>query len=162
MLERSPEALLPQQPRSRAAKRRLLVLLTEFYFFRSIKREIVPLELRDGFEIHVAARGGDLTDLDREPGINIIDLDWKRSSSMLRTIFAFIPEILRIRALLREVKPDLLLNVALKPSVIGGIAAMGTGIGVVHTVTGFGFLFHARSLLAHLVQMVFGAVFRLS
>ena len=47
-----------------------------------------------------------------------------------------------LRKLLREIKPDILHNVSLKPVLLGGIASIGlSSIAVVNSLTGLGTLF---------------------
>ena len=56
-----------------------------------------------------------------------------------------------LRRLLREIKPDILHNISLKPVLLGGIASLGlSSIAVVNSLTGLGTLFvgkHRKSEL---------------
>ncbi len=141
-------------------KKRLLFLVTEFYYFRSHKMAVADRAAQTGFDVIVAARPDNSCPTPKT--FEVRDLNWRRSGSLLGAAFQLLPELLRVRRLLRDVKPDVLHNIALKPAIIGSLAAMGTNVKVVNSINGFGFLFHDQSILAKIAQKVCGAVLRLS
>jgi glycosyltransferase involved in cell wall biosynthesis/O-antigen ligase len=143
-------------------RKRLLFLVTEYYFFDALKTELTKGALEQGFEIVVAGRCR-LDDVARAPsGITVIPFDWKRSPSFLVSMAYFIPDLVRVGRLFNDVRPDVLHNIALKPSVVGSLAAMGRRMRVVNAIHGFGFLFMKRTPLARVVQAVCGIVLNLS
>ena len=146
-----------RQPRD---KKRLLFLVTEYYYFRSHKIAVADTAAQAGFEVVVAARpdNGSPT----PENFEMKGLNWRRSGSLLGAAFQFLPELLRVRRLLRDVKPDVLHNIALKPAIIGSLAAMGSNIKVVNSINGFGFVFHDQSILAIIAQKICGLILRIS
>lgn len=150
------------QTPSEGAGKRLLFLVTEYYFFEALRKEITRGALDEGYEIFVAgrcqpqdlARGGQ--------GITIIPFDWKRSPSLLVSIAYFIPDLIRVGRLFNQVKPGVLHNIALKPSIIGSLAAIGRNIHVINAIHGFGYVFMSRAVGARIVQSVCGLVLKLS
>ena len=74
--------------------------------------------------------------------------------------FQFLPELYRIHRLLNTLRPDLLHNLALKPSIIGSLAIRDHKVKVVNSLTGLGFVFYATSLLARAAQRLCALVLR--
>lgn len=148
--------------RRETPRKRLLFLATEYYFFEALKKEITAGPLLDGYEIYVAARCQP-GDADRAgPGIRVIPFDWKRSPSLLISMAFFIPDLVRVGRLLSAINPDVVHNIALKPSVIGSLAALGRDAKVINAIHGFGFVFMSRAVAARIVQAVCGLVLKLS
>jgi len=143
-------------------RRRLLFLVTEFYFFDALRKELIRGAREQGYEIFVAGRcrPGDLERANGE--ITIIPFDWKRSPSIVVSLAYFLPDLVRVGRLLSTVNPDVLHNIALKPSILGSLAAMGRRMGVINAIHGFGFIFMSRALMARMVQAACGLVLKLS
>ena len=152
------EPLAPKQ----AGRKRLLFLVTEYYFFDALKKELTQGPLEHGYEIYVAGRCRPEDLARRDAGITIIPFDWKRSPSILVSLASFLPELARVKRLLKAVDPDVIHNIALKSSVIGSLAALGSGAKVINAIHGFGFVFMRRDVAARLVQTVCGLVLKLS
>lgn len=146
-----------RQPRD---KKRLLFLVTEFYYFRSHKMAVADTAARAGFDVIVAARPDSSAPTPKN--FELKELNWRRSGSLLGAAFQFLPELLRVRRLLRDVRPDVLHNIALKPAIIGSLAAIGRDVKVVNSINGFGFVFHDQSILAKIAQTICGMILRLS
>ncbi len=143
-------------------RKRLLFLVTEFYFFDALKKELTHGARAQGYDIYVIGRCRP-EDLTRDhDGITVIPFEWKRSPSILVSLVYFIPDLIRVGRLLGAVDPHVLHNIALKPAIVGSLAAIGRDIRVINAIHGFGFLFFSRSLLAHLVQAGCGYVLKLS
>jgi len=142
-------------------RKRLLILLTEYYYFESHKQDLAVAAAEEGFEVFVAARRGP-SQISPNAPFTFIDISWKRSSSLLASALRFLPELGRIRGLLADVRPDALHNIALKPSIMGSLAAVGQPIAVINSINGLGFVFYARSVFARVVQGFCGWVLRRS
>jgi glycosyltransferase involved in cell wall biosynthesis/O-antigen ligase len=143
-------------------RKRLLFLVTEFYFFDALRKELIRGPQEQGYEIFVAARcrPGDLEGAGGE--ITIIPFAWKRSPSILVSLTYFVPDIIRVGRVLTAISPDVLHNIALKPSILGSLAAMGRKMAVINAIHGFGFIFMSRALMARAVQAACGLVLKLS
>ena len=141
-------------------RKRLLFLVTELYYFRSHKFDVAATAARSGLDVVVAARRGGDAHVDH--GFKTIDLNWKRSGSLLGAALQVFPELYRVRRVVKDVKPNILHNISLKPVIIGSLAALGTNTKVVNSINGFGFVFHDKSLLAKIAQKMCGIVLRLS
>ena len=141
-------------------KKRLLFLVTEYYYFRSHKKDLADTASQKGFDVLVAARPDN--GAHDHQNFEIRELNWNRSGSFLRATLQFFPELYRVRRLLRDVRPDVLHNIALKPVIIGSLAALGADIKIVNSINGFGFVFHDQSMFARIVQRLCGVVMRLA
>lgn len=119
--------------------RKLLFLVTEDWVFLSHRLPMARAARAAGFDVSVAARVVDHGARIEAEGFRVVPLDWRRRN--------FNPlsgalEILRIAALYRRERPDLVHHVALKPVVFGGIAARLAGVpAVVAALTGLGSAF---------------------
>jgi glycosyltransferase involved in cell wall biosynthesis len=119
-------------------RKRVLYVVTEDWFFRSHFLAMARAAQRAGFDVALAARLGEASRALAAEGIRPIPLDLRRGSlNPLRILV----ELLRLRRLIRQERPDILHLVALKPIFVGGLAAVFfPRISVVNSVTGVGFL----------------------
>lgn len=140
---------------------RLLYVVTEDWYFLSHRLPMARAAKEAGYDVHVATRiNTDRTAIERE-GFTVHALDWQRGS--LSPIGSF-SGILELRRLLRELAPDILHNVSLKPVLLGSVACLGlSGISVVNGVTGLGTFFlsnHGGSVTREGVRRALKALLR--
>ena len=106
---------------------------------------------RAGYEVHVATRvqadGAAIEDL----GFTLHPLAWRRGST---NPFDRLRLIGDVRRLYRRLKPDLVHHVALEPTVIGSVAALGLPMRKLNAMAGLGFVFTSRSPKARLTGFV--------
>jgi len=141
-------------------RKRLLILLTEYYYFESHKQDLALAAAEEGYDVFVAARRGACS-VPANTSFTFVDLDWKRASLFVSAL-RFLPELGRVRGVLMEIRPDVLHNIALKPAIMGSLAAAGQNIAVINSINGLGFVFYTRSFLARAVQGFCGWVLRRS
>jgi len=134
--------------------KRILYLQTEDWAFL-LHRLPMSRAARDaGFEVHVATRIGDRrTEIERENFI-VHHVDWKRGS---RSPLGLVKAVTQVRGLLRDISPDILHNVAIKPTLVGSLASQGMRHKVVNNIAGLGSAFlssalHKRAMAAGLAQ----------
>lgn len=151
-----------EEGRPARTRKRLLFLVTEYYFFHALQAELTAGPRQQGYEIFVAARCGADSPRPAGDGVTVIPFPWKRSPSLLVSLLYVLPDLCRVWRLMATVDPDVLHNIALKSSLVGSLAAMGRRTRVINAIHGFGFLFMDRGLGARLVQRAVGLVFRLS
>lgn len=144
----------PQKPR-------ILFVVTEFYYFASHKMDLAAAASKAGFDVYVAAHcSGE--EVKQHPGITVVPLSWRRSGSIFVALFSVIPDVFRVMAVMAKVKPSVIHNISLKPAIVGSIAALGRKVRVLNSINGFGFVFHAQSLVARMVQWGCGFVLKVS
>ncbi|HXZ01479.1 MAG TPA: glycosyltransferase family 4 protein [Stellaceae bacterium] len=139
-----------------AAPPKLIYLVTEDWYFWSHRLPMARAARRAGFAVAVATRVVAHGERIRAEGFALHPLRWRRGSTGLWANLAAIAEIAR---LYRRERPDLVHHVALKPAVLGSIAALVAGVpAVVNAVTGFGFVASSPSLRARLLRRPVSAV----
>jgi glycosyltransferase involved in cell wall biosynthesis len=151
-----PAAALPR--RADGGPPRLLYIVTEDWFFLSHRLPMARAAQAAGFEVHVAANVADgATTIARE-GFVLHPVRFARGRlSPLATLAT----IRALRRLHRELAPDLVHHVALQPTILGSLAALGCSVARVNAITGLGYAFIAESFKARIVRRVIGTLLRL-
>lgn len=118
---------------------RLLMLVTEDWYFASHRLALACAAVADGFDVAVISRFGNLKSEIERAGIRAIPYAFdRRGVNPLRAV----TDVLRLARLIRRERPDIVHNVALKPVILGGLACRLTGtMHVVNAIAGMGFLF---------------------
>jgi glycosyltransferase involved in cell wall biosynthesis len=118
---------------------RILYVVTEDWYFLSHRLPMARAAKAAGYEVHVATRLKDGRAAIEREGFMPHALDWSRGSL---SFSGSLSAIVALRRLLRELRPDILHNVSLKPVLLGTLASLGlTATAVVNGVTGLGTLF---------------------
>lgn len=139
-------------------KKVLLFFITEDWFFLSHFLDRATAALEDGYEVHVCCNdNGELLSL-RELGFTIHRIDIDRSSlNVLKDAFLF----LQICRILKDTKPYILHNIALKPIFYGTLAAFIFGIkNIVNAPVGLGFVFTSTSFKAKFLRPIIIILFK--
>jgi glycosyltransferase involved in cell wall biosynthesis len=135
----------------------LLYLVTEDWYFLSHRLPMALAAHRAGYDVHVATHlNGRGAEIERH-GFTLHPLAWRRGSL---NPFDLVSIIRQVRALYRRVKPDLVHHVALQPSIIGSLAAVGEPFVRLNALAGLGFGFTSRSLKATLMRPVLTMLLR--
>ena len=116
-----------------ARRPRLVFLVTEYYFFYAMQKDLAPEAIRAAFDVQVVTYLGNSSGKPIPPDLTVIDFPWRRSKSLVMALLRFFPEFLRVRRLLGELKPDLLHNIAVKPSILGTLAVWDLQTRIVNT-----------------------------
>lgn len=121
------------------SKRTIVYLATEDWAFWQFRLPMARAARDAGFSVVVAARVGDHRALIEAEGFRVVPLTWRRRSfNPLEALFA----VLEIARVYRRERPDLVHHVAMKPVLLGGLAAWLAGVpAVVNALTGLGTLF---------------------
>lgn len=139
---------------------RLLFIVNVDWFFLS-HRLPVALAARDaGFEVHVAtALTGSAEAIERH-GFRVHALNFDRQSASPLQAFKL---LISLRALMRTLAPTVIHLVTIKPVLIGGLAARLAGVPrVVAAISGLGFVFTARGIVAVLRRTLVSTLYRLA
>lgn len=136
--------------RTGAAPRRLLFVVTDAHYFLHHRAALAEAAADAGWEVHVATAPGPAS-----PGIAERGFAWHplplsraglRPDREARALY-------RTWRLCRRLRPDIVHLVALKPIVLGGLAARVAGVpGRVLAVAGLGHVFTERGLLPALLR----------
>ncbi|ODS00142.1 hypothetical protein AUC68_03255 [Methyloceanibacter methanicus] len=118
---------------------RVLFLITEDWYFLAHRLPMARAAKAAGYEVHVATRLRDGAEAIEKEGFIAHALGWSRGSV---SPWGNVSAVLEIRRLLRDLRPEILHNVSLKPMLLGGLASFGhKDVAVVNNMTGRGSLF---------------------
>ncbi|MBO9356465.1 glycosyltransferase [Bordetella petrii] len=139
---------------------RLLFVVNNPAFFLSHRLPLALAAQRAGYEVHVATMAGASVPRITAHGLVHHAIPMTRSGKHplqeLRTVWALF-------RLFRQLRPDLVHLVTIKPVLYGGIAARLARVpAVVSAISGLGFVFVARGAKAALVRRVVATLYRLA
>lgn len=129
---------------------KILFVVNACGFFVSHRLPIALAAARIGYEVHVAAADDETSNLVREHGLQFHPVNISRAGrNPLREVSTFF----QLYRLFRDVRPDVVHLVTIKPVIYGGIAARLAGIdAVVGAIPGLGYLFTERGYLSRVMR----------
>lgn len=117
----------------------LFYLVTEDWYFVSHRLSLAVAAKAAGFDVAVITRVGHHREVMEAAGLRILPFDMQRRRM---NPLGLLREVLAIARIYRREKPDIVHHVALRPVVVGGLAAWFARVPVVvAAITGMGFLF---------------------
>lgn len=136
-------------PPSTTTALRIVYLVTEDWYFVSHRLPMARAAKRAGFEVHVATRVlAHASAIERE-GFVLHRLGWRRGSLNPLHLLSVMFEV---RGLYRRIKPALAHHVALLPTIVGSVAALGLPLVCLNALAGLGFAFTSTTPKARLVR----------
>jgi glycosyltransferase involved in cell wall biosynthesis len=128
----------------------ILYVVTEDWYFLSHRLPMARAAKAAGYEIHVATRLNSGKAAIEGEGFTPHALSWQRGSlSPMHSLLG----VTELRKLLRNLKPDVLHNISLKPVLLGSIASLGLlPIAVINSLTGLGTLFIGNNRKSELTR----------
>lgn len=140
--------------------RKLLFVVNVDWFFLSHRLPIALEALRQGYEVHIATALTDKITVLQDHGFVVHPLSLDRSSVGLWTASHEIWQIYRV---FKDVKPDVVHLVTIKPVLFGGLAARLAGVpAVVAAISGLGFVFVAKGVKATIRRWLVGTLYGLA
>ncbi|MCP5143941.1 MAG: glycosyltransferase family 4 protein [Gammaproteobacteria bacterium] len=122
-----------------APGRRLLFVVTEDWYFRTHRLALAEAAVKAGYEVHVATRSRQYAAHIKAAGISLIDVDIPRR---LRQPWRDLQALMALCRIYRKVRPDIVHHVALKPVLLGTIAARFCGVpAIINAYAGLGHMF---------------------
>jgi len=144
-------------PRADGGPPRLLYVVTEDWFFLSHRLPMARAAQAAGFEVHVATNVADGASAIAREGFVLHPVRfWRGRLSPAATIAT----VLALRRIHRAVAPDLVHHVALQPTILGSLAAIGRRVARVNAITGLGYAFISGSAKARVMRAVIGMLLR--
>src|SRR3569623_2154319 len=135
----------------------ILYLVSEDWYFISHRLPMARAAKAAGYDVHVATRVARHEAAIIAEGFTLHPVAWRRGSLNPFVLMATVGEI---RRLYRRLKPDLVHHVALVPSVLGSIAALGLPMARRNAFAGLGFAFTSSTLKARLVRAIAAPLMR--
>jgi len=123
---------------------KLIIVVNELWFFLS-HRLPIALAARDaGYEVHIASRSGTSSEIKQlnQESLQFHPISFRRSSTGLWQELRTLNEL---RRLYREIQPDIVHHVTIKPVLYGTLVARWVGgIQILNAISGLGYLFIAQ------------------
>ena len=140
------------------ARPRIIYLVTEDWVFVSHRLPIARAARDVGYDVVVATRVADHGAAIAWEGFTLVSLPWNRRSL---NPFHELSITLQLATLYRQLKPALVHHVAVKPALIGSLAAFLAGVdNVVNAITGLGYVFTSTSSRAQFLRPIVRLGFR--
>lgn len=137
---------------------KLLYVVTEDWYFVSHRLHLAVAARDAGYDVAIATRVNAHAAPILAAGLRLLPMEMDRATT--NPAIAAI-EMARLRRLYRRERPDILHHVALKPVVLGSLAACGLGVtGIVNAVAGLGTAFASHSLAAKAKRLPIRAAIR--
>lgn len=141
-------------------KKKLLYFVNVDWFFLSHRLPIALEAIQQGYEVHVATGITDQLDVLLSHGLIVHPLTLGRSSTGL---VGEVNTFWKILQVYREVRPQIVHLVTIKPVLFGGIAARLAGVpAVVAAISGLGFVFMATGWRVKIVRSLVVGLYRLA
>lgn len=132
--------------------KKLVYFVTEDWYFCLHWLRIAVASKSAGYDVSVVTRVRDHGDFIRQAGITLVPFEISRQGM---NPFREISTIARLVALYREISPDIVHNVAMKPLLYGSLASRLAGITRnVSTLAGLGWLFTSPSIIAKMLNRI--------
>lgn len=140
-------------------KTKLVFFVTEDWYFCSHRLELAIAARERNYEVFVVTRVRNHGQRILDAGLHLIPFEMSRRSA---NPFSELGVLWRLYQVYRELQPDLVHHVSLKPVLYGSLVARWLGgIRIVNAMAGLGILFSSRSLKARLMRIPIVATFRL-
>ena len=139
---------------------KLVLLITEDWYFWSHRLPIACAARDAGFEVIVATRVHEHRQRIEREGLRVVPIALRRDG---RNPFRELASILDLVRLYREERPVLVHHVAAKPILYGSVAARLAGVpAIVNAVAGLGHVFVSRGAWARVIQTIFRGAYRIA
>lgn len=142
---------------SAPAKPVLVYLVTEDWYFLLHRLPMALAAQRAGYAVHVITHVNKNAAEIEALGFRLHAVMWRRGSI---NPFTFFGNIGVVRRLYRSIAPDLVHHVAMEPTIIGSLAALGLPCRRLNGLVGLGFAFTSNTLKARLLRPVLRALLR--
>jgi glycosyltransferase involved in cell wall biosynthesis len=140
------------------AKPRIVYLVTEDWVFVSHRLPIARAARDAGFDVVVATRVAAHGAAIESEGFTLVPLPWTRRS---HNPFRELAALIHLALLYRRLKPTIVHHVAVKPALIGSLAAWIARVpNVINAITGLGYVFSSPSPRARLLRPIVRQWFR--
>jgi glycosyltransferase involved in cell wall biosynthesis len=137
----------------------IVYFVTEDWYFCSHRLPLAVAAKDAGYLVYVVTRVNSHGAEIEAAGLNLVPVTLSRRSKNPIVEAMFIRRLTRVY---KEIRPDIVHHVAMKPVIYGSIAARLAGVSAqVNALAGLGFLFSSKKLIAHLLRPVIKLLFGL-
>jgi len=137
----------------------ILYVINHMDWFWSHRLPLAQGAQNDGWNVSVVAAGATQDDKLSTHGFRGIDLPQAGSGL---GVFSIVRMIFALRRIIKRDQPDLVHAITLKYAFITGLASLGTGTKIVHTLAGLGYLFCGEGLKPQILRAIVGPFLKLA
>jgi glycosyltransferase involved in cell wall biosynthesis len=138
--------------------RHLVYVITEDWFFKSHFFDRAIAAVSAGYKVTVITRCRDSAREFEKYGLLTENIEFSRRGSNPITELA---TIFKLRSTLKRIKPDIVHNIALKPVVLGSLAAQLAGIrNIINAPVGMGYVFTSQESKARVLRPIVKVLIR--
>ena len=139
--------------------KKILFIVNVDWFFVSHRLPIALEAIRQGYEVHIATMVTDKLDLLEKSGLIVHSLSLHRSRSGI----SILSELWALLSIIKDIAPDIVHLVTIKPVLLGGIASRLANVpAVVSAISGLGFTFHGNGFVFSLRRKFISLFYYLS
>lgn len=139
--------------------KKILFFVSEDWYFCSHRLDLAKDAIQNGFEVSLVTRVTNDADRIRNAGINLIPININRSQI---NVFSDIKILIELFKVIKEIEPDLMHNVAVKPVILGSfISVFFKKMHVINALGGLGFVFSSDNIKAKLLKPIVQFLFKL-
>jgi glycosyltransferase involved in cell wall biosynthesis len=131
---------------------KLFIIVSEDWSFLSHRLSLALSAIDAGFDVTVVTRLRKFEKIIKEKGINVININFRRSS---KTPLIDLYNLIKLIIIFKKEKPDIIHNVALKTILLGSVAGLFSNKSIiVNAFTGLGYVFSSSQLKARIIQIL--------
>jgi glycosyltransferase involved in cell wall biosynthesis len=159
-VDSSTETVQSQRPADKVVKGRLLVFISEDFYFLSHRKELLLGLQSAGYDVTLATNLSDKKSEVEKTGIPAIHVNLESSD---HSAFTFFHKVLEYAKIIKRAKPDIIFAVALKPVVTAAAATcFSTATPALFAFAGMGVTFseNNKSLRLRFIRKCFEATFK--
>ena len=150
-LTKTTEWYLTRHINKNDKKLKLIIVVSEAWVFMSHRLPLAKAAIASGYDVTVITRVGELKKTLIDEGINVINLDFIRSS---RSPIKDLKILFKLVKLFRMERPDIIHNVSMKIILLGTIAGLTSKAKVIiNAFTGLGYVFSSQELHASVLRL---------
>ena len=141
-------------------KKKLLILVNVDWFLISHRLPLVLAAQKDGYEVHIACSFTNDYNRLTSLGFHLHELPISRAGL---SVFSEIKIFIKILLLIKNIKPNQMHFISIKPIIYGGIASRLLGLKeFISSISGLGYIFTAKTKVSILLKPIILFLYRLS
>lgn len=139
---------------------KIVFIVNVDWFFISHRLPIALEAIQQGHEVHLIAGDTGKIEKLKEVGIKIWPINLDRGSVNPFKTFIL---LLNLVTILKNIKPDIVHLVTIKPVLIGGIASLVSNVkSIVYAISGLGYVFTNQSIKARIIRFFIIPLYRIA
>ena len=141
-------------------KKKLLILVNVDWFLISHRLPLVLAAQKDGYEVHIACSFTNDYNKLASLGFHLHELPISRAGL---SVFSEIKIFIKILLLIKNIRPNQMHFISIKPIIYGGIASRLLGLKeFISSISGLGYVFTAKTKISILLKPIILFLYRLS